>query len=494
MQQKLIQEIVGELSQKLTGRFLGKIFQLTPLSFALDFGLNGGKFLFVSVDPSSPRLYIIERRAKELEKQAVNLSHFSQLMRAKVGGGKLVAISKDPSDRVVRFAFSVEDELGGDHEARMVIQLTGRAANLFLLDESNRITDVLRSPKGSGQQPREQYQPPGTQEKQHSEQLHSPDNTRADGERGGGSVGPHGDLSPSAAAAEFFAKLDAENSFRSHAHNVKARQQKALTQKRRLRTNLQKDLVGHGDAETHRMLGDLLLANVMTAVRDGVKVRITDYYSEGAPTIELEIDENSSIQEEAARQFRQYSKAKRAGEEVAERLRQIDQEIVKLEEREEELDRIIQAKDLTALASFDKAQTVPKRSRTKQEDAKRIPGVRRYVSSDGYEILVGRAARDNDNLTFKLARPHDLWLHAGDYPGSHVIVRNPTRKDLPQRTVIEAAQLAGYFSQASDDSKVVVHYTERKFLSKPKGGVPGLVRMSSFRSLTVEPKESISRL
>jgi predicted ribosome quality control (RQC) complex YloA/Tae2 family protein len=489
MQQQLIQEIVEELSQKLTGRFLGKIFQLTPLSFALDFGLNGGKFLFVSVDPSSPRLYIIERRAKELEKQAVHLSHFGQLMRAKVSGGKLVAISKDPSDRVVRLTFSTEDELGGDREARIVIQLTGRAANLFLLDESDRITDVLRSPKGPGQQPGEQYQPPGPQEKRHS-----PDKTRADGERGAGSVGPRGALSPSAAVAEFFAKLDAENSFRSHAHNVKSRLQKALTQKRRLRTNLQKDLVGHGDAETHRMLGDLLLANVTTAVRDGVKVRITDYYSEGAPTIELEIDENSSIQDEAAREFRQYTKAKRAGEELAERLTRIEQEIVELEQRELELDRIILAGDLTALASFDKAQGAPKRSRTKEEDANRIPGVRRYVSSDGYEILVGRAARDNDHLTFKLARPHDLWLHAGDYPGSHVIVRNPTRKELPQRTVIEAAQLAGYFSQASDDSKVVVHYTERKFLSKPKGAVPGLVRMSSFRSLTVEPKESISRL
>src|SRR5213078_3460666 len=154
------------------------------------------------------------------------------------------------------------------------------------------------------------------------------------------------------------------------------------------------------------------------------------------------------------------------GEEVAERLRQIDQEIVKLEEREEELDRIIQAEDLTALASFDKAQAAPKRSRTKQEDAKRIPGVRRYRSSDGYEILVGRAARDNDNLTFRVARPHDLWLHAADYPGSHVIVRNPNRAEIPHRTIIEAAQLAAAFSQAKRDAKVDVHYTQRKFLSK----------------------------
>ena len=75
-----------------------------------------------------------------------------------------------------------------------------------------------------------------------------------------------------------------------------------------------------------------------------------------------------------------------------------------------------------------------------------------------------------------------------------MVIRNPTRKEIPQRTIIEAAQLAGRFSQASEDSKVVVHYTERKFLSKPKGAAPGLVRLSRFRSITVEPKESVRRL
>ncbi|HEY8413594.1 MAG TPA: NFACT RNA binding domain-containing protein, partial [Pyrinomonadaceae bacterium] len=88
----------------------------------------------------------------------------------------------------------------------------------------------------------------------------------------------------------------------------------------------------------------------------------------------------------------------------------------------------------------------------------------------------------------------DLWLHAGDYPGSHVVVRNPTRKEIPHRTVVEAAQLAGRFSQASEDSKFVIHYTPRKFLAKPKGAAPGLVRLSRFKSITVAPKESVSRL
>ena len=201
-----------------------------------------------------------------------------------------------------------------------------------------------------------------------------------------------------------------------------------------------------------------------------------------------------SLQEEAARRFRQYTKSKRAREEIGERASLLEAEIANLEKENEHLNQIIEARDDAALATLDDQAKSGTPVVTKRAEPERIPGVRHYVSSDGYEILVGRGARDNDNLTFRVARPNDLWLHAGDYPGSHVIVRNPTRKEVPQRTMIEAAQLAGKFSQAGDDAKVVIHYTPRKFLSKIKGAAPGLVRMSSFRSITIEPKESVPRL
>jgi len=75
-----------------------------------------------------------------------------------------------------------------------------------------------------------------------------------------------------------------------------------------------------------------------------------------------------------------------------------------------------------------------------------------------------------------------------------VIVRNPTRKEMPQRTIIEAAQLAAYFSQARKDAKVSIHYTQRKFLSKPKGAGPGLVRLSRFKTMNVAPQENATRI
>jgi len=454
---QLLQNVVVELQTNLTGRYLGKIFQLSPVSFAFDFGLRGA-FLFVTVEPASPRMYLIRRRQKELEKQSVHLGPFGQLLRTKLSGLPVSVIEKAPADRIVRLGFGSQT---------LVAQLTGRTADLFLLDELNQIEGALRT-RIEGI-----YLPPPVREIRVEEDF------------------PEATGSPSEFADAYFSSLDQTREFDSRANAVRSRLLKALRQKQKLKENLEQDLAGHGDPEEHKRIGDLLLANVSTAKRHGNKVEIIDYYAEGAPSVEIEIDERVSLQDEAGHRFRQYGKAKRAREEIAERMVQIDREIAQLNRQLEEIQKIIEERDETALTSLVTAKP-PRPTKAKQPPS--IPGVRRYLSTDGYEILVGRAARDNDHLTFKVAQPNDLWLHAGDYPGSHVVVRNPTRKEIPHRTIVEAAQLAGRFSQASEDSKVVIHYTPRKFLSKPKGSAHGLVRLSRFKSITVEPKEAIHRL
>ena len=472
MHDLLIEKIVAELGGRLIGRFLGKIFQLGPLSIAIDFGLKG-EFLYVSVDPSSPRLFLIKRRLKELEKASTPLQPFAQILRSKLADARLIDILKVPTDRIVQMNFRSEDQ----SEWSLVGQLTGKAANLLLLDNTGHVVDALRPPKGEGQTPGEIYQAPPS----HPQRLHA-EMTLAIGE------------SPSASADAYFAELDAWKAWETRAKSLRSRIQQRLRQKRNLVTNLQNDLTSHGDPEEHKRIGDLLLANLGTAIRRGNTVEITDYYSEETPTISVEVDENTSLQEEAARRFRQYTKAKRAREEIVQRLTQLDTELVNLEKEQHYLEKIIAGRDEAALTDLASETASAIKKPLKHAEPARLPGVRHYVSTDGYEILVGRAARDNDNLTFRVARPNDLWLHAADYPGSHVIVRNHTRKEIPQRTMIEAAQLAGKFSQAGDDTKVVVHYTPRKFLSKPKGAAPGLVRMSTFKSITIEPKEAVSRV
>ncbi|HEU4387656.1 MAG TPA: NFACT RNA binding domain-containing protein, partial [Blastocatellia bacterium] len=116
---------------------------------------------------------------------------------------------------------------------------------------------------------------------------------------------------------------------------------------------------------------------------------------------------------------------------------------------------------------------------------------RHFVSSDGYEILVGRGDRENDTITFRIAGSRDLWMHAADYPGSHVVIRNPKRLEIPVTTIREAAQLAAFYSQARKESKAAVHYTQKKFVTKPTKAKAGLVRLSSYKAILVAPRRDI---
>jgi predicted ribosome quality control (RQC) complex YloA/Tae2 family protein len=106
----------------------------------------------------------------------------------------------------------------------------------------------------------------------------------------------------------------------------------------------------------------------------------------------------------------------------------------------------------------------------------------------GFEVLVGRGERDNDTLTFDVAEPHDLWLHvAGGTAGSHVVVRNPDRGEVPTAVVEVAAAAAAWYSKARGAPRVEVHICRASDVRKPRGAPPGLVELARWRKLRVRP-------
>jgi predicted ribosome quality control (RQC) complex YloA/Tae2 family protein len=475
MDDATIAAVVSEIAPLLIGRAPGKIFQLSHQSLAIDFGLREHGYLFVSVEPAAPRLYLIKRRVRDLEKASVPTSQFAMSMRKELAQKTVTSVEKLPTDRVVTLTFEGSDDLGLPAQRTLIAQLTGRSANLFLLRAEGAITACLKETKGIGQMAGEKYRPPNsdgsTRKKPSIKSLEKSDSE-----------------SLSERLDQHYTLLEASRGFESQVAAARAQLQKEISRRTKLLKKLERDLSEHSNAEQHKQTGDLLLANVGSAKRAGGRLKLTNYFAEGAPEIEIEMDEKLTIPEEASRRFELYSRSKRARVQIANRIKQVKAELAEFEAKREQIE--------TSPATFtdDSAPAFTKtKSKTRSRET-RVPGARRYVSSDGYEILVGRAARDNDNLTFKVAKPNDLWLHAADYPGSHVIVRNPTRKEIPHRTIVEAAQLAAYFSQASKDPKVDVHHTQRKFLSKPKGGAAGLVRMSKFRNVVVQPAEAIERV
>ncbi|HEX8178742.1 MAG TPA: NFACT family protein [Pyrinomonadaceae bacterium] len=498
MHDQIIAALVNEIAPLLCGRTLGKVWLLARTTLAFDFRLHDARYLLVAAEPGEPRLYLVRRTVRELERQSLPPDPFVLALRKHLGGATLLAVTKDTGDRIVRFNFNAPDAVGAAHQLVLVAQLTGRAANLFLLDEAGRIVAALRPPRGAGQEIGGPYQPPPAQ----SERAPQAPPPFVQGAA----------ATLSDAADDYYRAREAARTFAARAGALAARLRQEITRREKLQHNLDRDLTAHGDADEHKRIGDLLLANIGTHVREGARVRVTDYYAEGTPTVELELDEHTTLQAEAARRFARYTKAKRGAQEISERLAALQTEIAALNATRAELERINDTRDAAALdalaARLDKRGG--RRGRAPQQAQPSKPGARgagkeagkneqdklarRYLSSDGYEMLVGRAARDNDQLTFRVARPHDLWLHAADYPGSHVIVRNPRRTEIPHRTLVEAAQLAANYSQAKRDAKVAVNYTQRKFVAKPKGAAPGLVRMANFRTMLVEPRESGERV
>jgi predicted ribosome quality control (RQC) complex YloA/Tae2 family protein len=499
MNEQLIGEVLEELRPALTGRPWGKVFQLAANTLAVDFRTGDGRYLLLSADPARPRLYMVARTVRELERASLAPAPFALHLRKALGGATLRGLTKDEGERVVRFKFSVPDAVGDESEATLIAQLTGRSSNLLLLDERGRVRAALRPARGEGQTEGEVYAPPARAAEAAARKAEGDPNRGADIRR-------EGFASLSEALDSHYLHQEAERAFDTRAGAAAARLRQQTANLRKLRDNLRRDLEGHGDAEEHKRAGDLLLANIGTAVREGGRVRLTDFYADDAPTVELEVEENRTLQEEAARRFARYAKAKRAAREIAERLEKIEPELATLEARRAELERIVAARDAEALAAFEggkadekaaagRSSSAPRDKGQKRASGEKGRALRRYRSSDGYEVIVGRGARENDELTFRVARSYDTWMHAADYPGSHVVVRARGKEDaIPHRTLVEAARLAAHFSQARKDAKVAVNYTQRKFVSKPRGAAPGLVYLSSFRTLLVEPGEELERV
>lgn len=259
-----------------------------------------------------------------------------------------------------------------------------------------------------------------------------------------------------------------------------------ISKQRKLIKNLKGDLEKHGDPETWKRYGDLLLANVHNAVRKGNAIKVTDYFDEKTPVIEIEGDSNKPLNEIAESYFRLYTKARNGKAMISQRIAAAEAALKSAGELMAHLEAAIDAGDAEFISSIvAPKQKVTEVKRKKKTDVE-FNGARKFVSSDGFEILVGKKAVDNDFLTFRVARSLDTWMHAADFPGSHVVIRNPNRKEIPQLTLHQAARLAAFYSDARKLDKAAVNYTLKKFVNKPKRSAPGLVSMSSFKTLYVE--------
>ena len=283
-------------------------------------------------------------------------------------------------------------------------------------------------------------------------------------------------------------KTESEVRFDQLASTVRRKAVAEIKKHQKLIDNLHSDLEKHGDAERWKRFGDLLLANVNNATRRGDTILVTDYYDAATPAIEIEGAANKELSKVAESYFRRYVKARNGVRVIDERMAAAQTLLESANEKLQRIDTAIEERNEEYLSSLVVPPRKPIAIARKKKKEIEFNGARRFISTNGFEILVGKKAKDNDYLTFRVARSLDTWMHAADYPGSHVVIRNANRKEIPNQTLLEAAQLAAFYSSGRGQTKAAVNYTLKKFVNKPKRAAPGLVSLASFKTILVEPQ------
>ena len=244
--------------------------------------------------------------------------------------------------------------------------------------------------------------------------------------------------------------------------------------------------------EQLRLCGELITANFYRMERGMTKLTAENYYEEGYPPVDIRLDARLSPQENAARYFKQYTKAKTAEKILTEQLVRGRAELQYLESVLQELAQAESEQDFNDIrAELTDGGYIRQRGR-KQPGFQRQSKPRVFRSSAGLRILVGRNNRQNDKLTTREADKRDIWLHTQKIHGSHVILCTGGAEPDAQ-SLLEAAQLAAYFSQGRESANVPVDYTPVKFVKKPAGGRPGMVIYTTYQTLYVTPDEQLAQ-
>ena len=238
--------------------------------------------------------------------------------------------------------------------------------------------------------------------------------------------------------------------------------------------------------DTYRIYGELLNTYGYDAKPGARALEALNYYTNEMITIPL--DPTLSATENAKRYFDKYGKLKRTFEALEELTVQVKAEIDHLQTILSALDIAIREEDLVEIKEeMTQCGYIRRKGPVSAKKVKVTSRPFHYVSSDGYDIYVGKNNFQNDELTFRFATGNDWWFHAKGMPGSHVVVKSKGPEELPDSTFEEAGRLAAYYSKGREQEKVEIDYIQKKHVKKPNGAKPGFVVYYTNYSLMISP-------
>jgi len=299
--------------------------------------------------------------------------------------------------------------------------------------------------------------------------------------------------SPSEMQEAFYAKRGAQ--YRTGQRTSDLRKLIATHQERSRKKALMYDktLAETKTRDELRIKGELLTAYLHQVENGAESVILENFYDDNNP-IEIPLSPNLTPTENAQQYFKKYNKMKRTLVALAEQIKQNNEDAAYLDSVAVAMEAVLTEADIAEIRAelaeqgFVKRKYLTKPGKNKKAQKPEKTKPLRFISKDGYEMFVGKNNTQNDQLTLRTAKNHDIWLHTKDIAGSHVlIITNGT--EPPQSTILEAANLAAYYSKGRESSQVPVDYVQRRHVRKPNGAKPGFVIYDRHKTVYVTPVE-----
>lgn len=266
---------------------------------------------------------------------------------------------------------------------------------------------------------------------------------------------------------------------------------RAIASRRQTLKSIERTIDESARAETHRQIGELILASLHTIGKGDSKASLVNYFDPAMPEIEVELDPKLTPQQNAERYFKRYQKARDAVSSSEARKAAILRETGLLETALAEAESAQSVEALESLRKTLTSQDLLRQEVRTEREAEEFGGfrIRRTYTPEGWEILHGETAQANDYLTQRVARPNDVWLHTRAITGAHVVIRTSGHTgEVPKPVLLQASLIAARNSDAKHSSLVPVDHTLRKYVRKPRGSAPGFVTYRNEKTIDITPK------
>lgn len=466
---KEIDLILEELP--LENSHIQKIHQPDFKTLLFDLYSPGRRFsLLISLEQNRLRLHEVTERPKN----RVKLQRFAQFLRSRITGGRIIEAYQLEGERIIKLTV-----VRGGETSILWIRLWGGAANVIVTDEERTILDAFYRRPGRSETTGHPFDPEGSPENYGLKRKPNREFT----------VREFGDNE------SFNLRIEGEYGHMGFEETLAAAREKALRLAGEKETRLeagfkrvQSRIDEYSDYERFKEFGDIVASNIHRLSEGDAWLTAENFYRDNEE-VTVELNTALSPSQNAEMYYDKYRKAKSG----LEHLRKDESRLLReLKEVKNEREWIEETEELPGLEEYI-AQEQRLRTRKPPSAEKEIPGLK-YRSGE-FDILVGRTAKENDDLLRRHVKGNDYWLHTRDFPGGYVFIKNIPGKSIPLETLLDAGNLALFYSKGRSSGKGELYYTQVKYLRRAKHGKLGLVIPTQEKNLSVQlEEERIRRL